>query len=126
MTEQGIQLDDKKRLWWLQTGVPLSIRNANGDGKWVTGTWRCLDDENSLGDVNISQVCLTSIPSKSKQLIIPRALQVRELLSEREMCRQARNFERADVIHEKLTAELGIVIDDKKRTWRKWPDSPPN
>ena len=55
-TLKGIQVDDKKKLWWLQTGVPSSIRNANGDGKWATGTWRCLDDDDSLGDINVSQV----------------------------------------------------------------------
>jgi hypothetical protein len=93
---KGVQLDDRRMLWWLQGGVPASIRDDNGEGKWCRGSWKCLD----------------AAAGADAEL-------VKELLVERETLRKQQDFIKSDLIHARLTVDMGVQIDDKKRTWKR-------
>merc|ERR1711865_141785 len=105
LSDQGIKLNDRQKIWWSMDGVPDSIavyahqnksRQREGED---SRTWRALDRpyylEQAKADVLTIQQCLL----------------------ERDDYRKTKSFDDADRILEQLK-DMNIVIDDGRKTWR--------
>ena len=91
---------NRKKIFWMQSGVPPSVVAEKPAGKWKKGSWKALDDEQTLASFDVDHE------------------EVEKLLRERDRFREEKDFEKADKIYEDLKGGFGIIVDDIKRCWR--------